>query len=88
MKKIISIIGLFLSFYTSAQINYETYCYSNNSSRMMQAPGSTSTDTLRSKNGAIFPTNGTYRALTIAVNIIYDQTPWNNPAPSTSDACE
>jgi len=86
MRKTITIIGLFLSFYASSQMTYETYCYSNNGSTMMQAPGITNSDTLRSKNGATFPTNGTYRALTIAVNVIYDQTPGSNPAPSTSDA--
>lgn len=86
MRKIISIIGLLLSFYASSQMTYETYCYSNNSSTIMQAPGtiSASTTTYRSKNGAIFPTNGTYRALTIAVNIIYDQTPNFNPEPNAS----
>lgn len=89
MKKIITIISLVLNFYASAQINYETYYYSNNGSTMIQAPG-TATNTIttnyNSKNGALFSPNGTYRALTIAVNVIYDQTPSSNPAPSTSDA--
>jgi hypothetical protein len=87
MKKILSIIGLLLSFYVSSQITYDTYCFSNNGSTMMQASGITNTTTYYdSKNGATFPTNGIYRALTIAVNIIYDQTPTANPAPSTTDA--
>ncbi|MDO9153230.1 MAG: hypothetical protein Q7U47_05905 [Paludibacter sp.] len=86
MKQTISIIGLLLSFYVSSQTNYDTYCFSNNGSTMMQVSGTTNSDTLKSKNGAIFPTKGTFRALTIAVNIIYDQTPGYNPAPNTNDA--
>lgn len=79
MKISITIIGLLLSVYVSSQISYETYCLYDNTTGIMHAPGTINSDTLRSKNGAIFPTTGTYRALTIAVNIIYDETPLADP---------
>lgn len=73
-----------LSFYVSSQTDYETYCFSDNTSTMMQVSGTTNSDTIKSENGAEFPTKGTYRALTIAVNIIYDQTPGANPEANTN----
>ncbi len=87
MKKTITIAWLFLSFYASSQINYyETYCLSNDTSIAIQSPTNTSKTTYCSTNGALFPTKGVFRALTIAVNIIYDQTPAANPYPNTGDA--
>lgn len=86
MRTTLIIIYLLLSLYLSSQTNYETYCYSNNTTIAMQTPEALTISTYNSKNGAIFSTNGVYRALTIAVNIIYDQTPSLNPAPSTTGA--
>jgi hypothetical protein len=82
MKQILSIIGLILSLSVSSQEFYETYFSSDDdNSAMMQVPGISSSDTLKSMHGNSFSTKGTYRALTIAVNIIYDQTPTLNPYP-------
>ena len=56
MRKTLSIIGMFLSLYASSQITYDTYCYSNNGSTMMQAPDTTSASstTYCSKNMVSF----------------------------------
>lgn len=69
-----------------AQNDYETYFVEDSVTIVMRMPGVVNSDTIRSQNGAVFPTHGVYRALTIAVNIIYDQTPDLNPEKSTEGA--
>jgi len=86
MKNILTIIGLLLYLNGFSQNDYETYFMEDSISTMMRIQGVANSDTIRSRNGARFPANGVYRALTIAVNIIYDQTPSANPDTSSTSS--
>jgi hypothetical protein len=48
------------------------------------SPTNTTTDYYDSRNGAYFPTTGTFRVLTIFVNVIYDVTPNIDPFPNSA----
>lgn len=63
-------------------MNWETYCFPDTTSSIIKQKSLMSSVVYKSSNGARFKPTGTIRALTIGVNIIYDQTPNANPAPS------
>ena len=73
------IIAVHTSIYS--QFPFESYYLDDNHSTLR----SSSLVNFDSRNGYDFPTKGVYRALTIAVNIIYDQTPLADPAPRTTN---
>ncbi len=84
MKKTINtIILLLFSNWLFAQVNIKVECLNSESTQGTQTK-STKTTMYSSKNGSFFSPIGVYRTLTIAVNIIYDQTPNANPDTSTA----
>lgn len=81
MKKYICILLLSTCNYLFSQdIDYCKVFNTTNNNRI----NSLINNVYNSNNGAFFPTNGTYRALSVFVNIIYDQTPVNDPFPNSS----
>ena len=81
MKKEILLITslILLGINLNAQFNYETY-YVEPDSAPQNTSGLMSSSTIyKSLNGASMRVNGTFRCLTIFVNIIYDQTPSADP---------
>ena len=73
------IIAVHTSIYS--QFPFESYYLDDNHSTLR----SSSSVIFDSRNGYDFPTKGVYRALTIAVNIIYDQTPSADPVPQITN---
>ena len=71
---------LFLSIDLFSQIDCCETFFDDNTPSILRAG-----ETYKSSNGNYFPTQGTFRSLTIFVNIIYDQTPANDPLVNSSN---
>ncbi|MDR2056789.1 MAG: hypothetical protein LBP83_00595 [Dysgonamonadaceae bacterium] len=75
MKQLLIIIFLSVSTNLFSQIDYcEVFSEANDEENTLRAG-----ETYHSNNGTTLPTQGTLRGLTVFVNIIYDQTPQNDP---------
>ncbi|MDR2651475.1 MAG: hypothetical protein LBC68_04060, partial [Prevotellaceae bacterium] len=76
------ILFLLFSVYSYSQIyKFECTTEDDNNGELLYAPSAT-TATYNTVNGYLIPTTGTIRALTIFINIIYDQTPSADPSPN------
>jgi len=76
MKKLY--ITILFSLYITqsfAQTGYETYCFENETNNIQKVSGVNSIAKIKSNNGFWCVPRGTYRALAVFINIIYDQTP-------------